>query len=164
MTKSNLMRIIAISASALIIVGVAIMSWMLATSDERNVISVKLDEGKSETIEFESLALVPGDSCEYNIKLKRDGAAKYDLHFDFVEIEDMTLKNFARIKILSGGDVVYDDLLAKAFQNSDIVLPVDFKEKTNTDISVVYYLPLEVGNEAKNAEALFELQLTATNK
>ena len=164
MTKSNLLRIIAVTASALIIVGVSLMCWMLATSDERNVIKVGLDKGDSESIKFDTLALVPGDSCEYTIKLHREGAKRYDLSLQFKETQEKTLKNFARVKISCGDEVLCDELLATVFENSAIVLPVDFKDDKNTELTITYYLPLEVGNEAKNAEADFELHLTASNE
>ena len=45
-----------------------------------------------------------------------------------------------------------------------IMVPVNFKEKTNTEFNVVYYMPEEVGNEAQNAAARFELKLTASNE
>ena len=51
-----------------------------------------------------------------------------------------------------------------AFEKEKIVLPVDFDEGENTELKIVYYLPLDVGNEAKNAEAVFELLLTASNE
>ena len=31
-------------------------------------------------------------------------------------------------------------------------------------MKIVYYMPIEIGNEAKNAEAIFDLLLTATNE
>ena len=34
----------------------------------------------------------------------------------------------------------------------------------NTELKIVYYLPLEVGNEAKKAEAFFELLIKASNE
>ena len=39
-----------------------------------------------------------------------------------------------------------------------------FGEDKNTEFQIVYYLPIDVGNEAKNAEALFGLMLTASNE
>ena len=164
MTKSSFMRIILISASVLIIVGVALMGFVLATSDDRNVMNICLEEGKTESVEFENLCLLPGQSCEYVIKLKRDSAKEYDLSFDFVETEEKALKNFARVKIISNGELIYDELLAKAFESQNVVLPVDFNDDKNTEITIVYYLPIDVGNEAKNAEAAFELLLTASNE
>lgn len=165
MPKSKLMRIILIAGSVLIIVGVSLMGWMLATEDERGVIEVKLEDGKTESLAFEDLTLVPGEECEYIIKLEKSGASKYDLELDFVDTdEEKTLKNYARVKILANGEVVSDELLADAFENEKIILPVDFDEGKNTELKIVYYLPLEVGNEAKKAEAFFELLLKASNE
>ncbi len=167
MTKSRLMQVILIAASALIIVGVGLLGWMSATSDEKNVMKIELEAGETESIEFESLRLVPGASCEYVIKLKEDYSDQYDLTLDFAEKEEnkeKTLKKYARVRILSKEEVIYDELLATAMEAESIILPVDFKEDQNTELTVLYYLPLEVGNEAKNAEAIFELLLTASNE
>lgn len=164
MTKSTFMRIVLIVGSALILVGVSLMTWMLVTEDDRSVIDVQLENGKTQSVEFENLSLVPGEECEYTISLGSDTASKYDLSLDFVEIEEKTLKNFARVKIVANGEVVCDELLATVFEDENIVLPVDFTEGKNTELKIVYYLPLEVGNEAKNAEAVFELLLTASNE
>ncbi len=164
MPKSKLMRIILIAGSVLIIVGVSLMGWMLATEDERSVIEIQLEEGKTKSVEFENLSLVPGEECEYTVKLEKSGADEYDLKLDFVETEEKSLKNYARVKILANGALVCDELLAAVFENEDIVLPVDFSEGKNTELKFVYYLPLDVGNEAKNAEAIFELLLTASNE
>lgn len=164
MTRSSFMRIILIAASALIIVGVSLLTWMLATEDERNVIEVKLGLDKGQALEFNDLSLVPGDESEYIIKLKKSGTEKYELNLDFVETEDKNLKNFARVKILAGDRTVFDKLLADAFNDNNIDLPVDFGIDQNTELAIVYYLPEEIGNEAKNAEARFKLVLTASNE
>lgn len=164
MFKSRLMRIILIVGSLLIIVGVSLMTWMLTTEDERNVIRVSLSEGDSKPVRFEALSLVPGDECEYAVKLVKGGANKFDLKFDFIETGDGALKDYARVKIIVKDNIVYDDLLANALENENILLSVDFGEDINTEFRIVYYLPLDVGNDAKNAEALFGLMLTASNE
>lgn len=165
MPKSNLMRIILIVGSVLIIVGVSLMGWMLATKDERGVIKVELEDGKTESLTFEDLALVPGEECEYTIQLKKTSASKYDLKLDFVDNDDeKTLKNYARVKIVVDGEVISDGLLADILKKEKIVLPVDFDHGKNTELKVVYYLPSDVGNEAKNAEAFLALLLTAGNE
>ena len=162
MKKSKLMQIILIVGSILIIVGVSLMTWMLATEDDRNVIRVQIDEGESKPVKFEALTMVPGDECEYSVKLVKGGTNKFDLKFDFVETGDGTLKNYARVKIIVRDNVVYDDLLVNTLENKNILLSVDFGEDKNTEFQIVYYLPIDVGNEAKNAEALFGLMLTAS--
>ena len=110
------------------------------------------------------LCLIPGDECEYGVKLAKGGANKYDLRFDFVETGDGALKSYARVKIIVKGNTVYDALLADALDNENILLSVDFGEDINTEFQVIYYLPIDVGNEAKNAEAKFGLMLTASNE
>lgn len=164
MPKIKLMRIVMIVGSVLILAGVSIMWGAMVIEEEQNVIEVELDNEETQSIEFEGLGLIPGGECEYTIKLEDSGSDKYDLTLNFVETEEKTLKNFARAKIIANCEVVCDELLATIFEKEDIILPVDFKENINTELRIVYYLPIEVGNEAKNAEATFELLLTASNE
>lgn len=164
MHRNNLMRVILAAASALILIGVSVMGWALANKIDKNVIEVKPEEGKTRVVEFESLALLPGEECEYTLILEKADLERYQLKFDFVETEEKTLKRFACVKILANGEVLFDDLLATAFEREDILLPVDFGENRNTELKIVYYLPLDVGNEAKNAEAIFDLQLTVSDE
>jgi hypothetical protein len=150
--------------SVMIIIGVALMGWVLATEDERGAIVVKLRDGETRVVKFEALALVPGEECEYIVQMKKVSTSQYYLKLDFVEIEEKTLKNYARVKIIANDKVIFDELLADAFEKENIVLPVDFNQGKNTELNIVYYLPIDVGNEAKNAEAVFELLLTASNE
>ena len=161
--RSKLMRIILVASAALILVGVLL--WYLISDEDRlDMIDVSIDVGESETLEFESLSLIPGESCEYTVKLKKERTESFDLSLKFIEIEEKSLKNFARVKILAGEEVVCDELLATVFLNEAIVLPVDFKSDKYTELKIVYYLPIDVGNEAKNADAIFNLLLTASGK
>ena len=164
MTKSVLMRVLLIIGAVLIVVGIALVGWLNATSEDRNVIKVQLVTGETQDIQFESLRLVPGQSCEYVIKFGHEKTDTFDVKFNFVEQEEKTLKNFARVKLLSGDETLLDELLATVFENDEFVVPVDMKNRINSEITVVYYLPIDVGNEAKNAEAIFQLLLTAVNE
>lgn len=164
MTRKNVMRIILIVGSALILIGVTLMGWMLANREEPNVIEVFLADDKTLTEKFEALSLVPGEQCEYTVKLRGKKDTQYDLQLDFVETEEKTLKKFARVKILAEDQLLYDELLATAFEDEELAVTVDFGTKENTELTIVYYLPLDVGNEAKKAEAIFELLFTARIK
>ena len=167
MKGNNFKRVVLVAGSVLILIGVALMTWMLATEEARSDIEVRITEETFEVVEFEGLGLLPGEECEYIVALKGDRAESYTVTLDFVESEEGdggTLKNFAYVKIEADGEVLCDRLLSEAFEQEDIVLPVDFKEGINTELRIVYYLPLEVGNEAKNAEADFELLVKASNE
>ena len=50
------------------------------------------------------------------------------------------------------------------FEAENINLPVDFSEGKNTELKITYYLPIDIGNEAKNAEAIFELRFESSNE
>ena len=164
MTRSNYVQVVLIVLSTLIIIGALLLSFLMSTDDDRNVIEVRLGDGSTESVKFESLGLVPGEKCEYTISLKGNKAETYELKLDFVENEGKELKNFARVNISANGEAICDELLSDVFENDDIVLDVDFNQNKNTELKIVYYMPLDVGNEAKNAEAVFELQLTASNE
>lgn len=164
MLRGKLLRSVLIISSAIILIGVALTTWILATEEERNNIEVVLSNGKTQCIEFSDLALIPGGQSEYKIVLKSNNAKEYELRLDFVELEEDVLKNFARVKIMSDDGLICDELLATVFTEEPRVIPVDFNTRTNTELTIVYYLPLDVGNEAKKAEAVFELRLTASNE
>ena len=98
------------------------------------------------------------------VKEMLDNGDKFDLSLDFAELRESPLKNFLRVKIVTNDTVVYDELLADAFVDEPLVLPVDFTESKNIVLRIIYSLPEDVGNEAKNAEALFELIITASTE
>lgn len=164
MTRSRIMQILLIMGSVLVIIGVNLVGWVTSTRDERNVIDVQLAEGETEKIEFENLGLIPGEECEYVLSLKKGEKNSYDLNLKFTELEEKTLKQFARVKIIFKDEILHDELLADVFEGDDIVVHVDFEKEKKTELKIVYYLPIDVGNEAKNAEAIFELLLTSKNK
>lgn len=162
MTRNRLMRILLIVMSVLILIGIVLMR---CTPNRLTVnggmIKVLLSDGKTQIIEFEDLCLIPGEECEYIVKLENTGTEQCNVTLDFREIEEKALKHFVRVKIISDGEILCDELLADMFQHENIVLPVDFTENKNTELKIVYFMPLETGNEAKNAETVFELRITA---
>ena len=167
MQSNKIMRTMLMIANLFVLIGVLMTVWVAIEKEDKDVdvIKVQLSEGETEVIKFDAMNLLPGDSCEYIIELRNDDFPKYSLNLDFVDVdEEKTLKNYARVKIIANGAVVHDELLATAFENDNIAFPVDFAEGMNAELKIVYYLPLEVGNEAKNAEAAFEVLITASNK
>ena len=165
MTKSKFLRMALIPMSTLIIVGVLLMMYVMAVTEDREIIKVDLSSNRDQKVVFETLALIPGQSCEYNVAFASKPAKKYDIQLDFDENIEKTLKDFAYVRIeTSSGEVIVDDLLATVFEAEPIALCVDFEEEKNTELNIKYYLPLSVGNEAQGAEALFELNIIASNE
>ena len=161
MTKKPILKILLVAECALIIVGILFLIWMLNAERDRNYIEIYLSEGETESVGFEELCLVPGQSCQYKVVLKTDDIKQFQLSIDFEQVKESPLKDYAYVRITSNDEVVTDMLLSNAFESDSIHLAVDFTQNVNTELTVIYYLPLEVGNEAKGAEAFFNLLLTA---
>jgi hypothetical protein len=163
MTKT-ITRVLMALSGIIIVIGVILMYQTIQDSNDPDAITVYIKKGEIETIEFADLSLIPGDECQYHIKIKGTITKSCDVVLNFVKKGGHTLENFAYVRILYNDEVLYDDLLASAFESQGINILVDFSQKTNTDLRIVYYLPETVGNEIKNAEALFELQISASNE
>lgn len=156
------MRVGIIVIAVLILCGVILTLLLMNDRVRGNVFDIGLD-GNISPIEFEGLKMVPGDSVEYKLAFKGRDAKEYNVNLDFTDVDpDGTLKNFVRIKILSGETEIYDELLADAMNGKTLDLKVNFKKAENTELKLVYYMPLEVGNEAKLATSDFRLNITST--
>lgn len=169
MPQGKRWRFLIVAGVLLIAAGLLLVTWILDTEDERNTIEIRLSGNRTSTEEivFDNLALVPGEVCEYDVILKGDRTLKgdtYKLSMDFVEIKEGRLKDYARIKILSNDIIVHDELLATVLEGEDIEFSIDFNGERSKSLKILFYLPAEVGNEAKKAEALFKLVLTACNE
>ena len=54
--------------------------------------------------------------------------------------------------------------LSELFNSDNIVLTLDMRETVLKDVKIVYYIPLEVGNEIQGAVADFDLFVMAAEK
>ncbi len=161
--QNDLTRIVMIVLCLLLLTGLLLIDQLQSCADEPNVIRVYAEDGATETVAFEGLALIPGSFSEYTVKLRSDGAKRCSLTMDFVETQQGTLKDLARVKIVSEGTVLYDELLSDLFEGDGISLPVRFGQDKTACIKIVYYLPADVGSEAKDAKTTFDLRLTVYN-
>ena len=162
MTREAIMRIGIIVIAVLILCGVILTLLLMNDNGKGNVFDIGLD-GNISPIEFNRLKMVPGDSVEYKLAFKGRDAKEYNVKLSFADADpDGTLKNFIRVKILSGETELYDELMADAMDGRSLSLNVNFKKAENTELKLIYYMPLEVGNEAKLATADFRLNITST--
>lgn len=165
----NKKLLVTLTATAvMIIIGVGLMIWAMWNEQEVNVIDVRLSDGASAPVEFNDLSMLPGDSTDYTIRFSSYSSDQYHVTLDFLEDEDdkasNTLKHFVKVRIDVDGKTVCDDLLKNAIDGKVIDFPVDVGKGVNTKVQVTYYLPDDVGNEAKGAKADFKLHIHASNE
>ena len=163
MTRKIILWVGIIFMSAMTLIGVVIIGVSKTVQPENGTVEVNVENGKTTTIEFEDLCLLPGEQSEYTVKLNRRSDKAYQLTLKFNQGEESGLAEYAYVRIERYGKVIYDELLKNAFAQEPMVLDIDLSQETQ-DLTVVYYLPLEVGNEAQKAVAEFSLQITASNE
>ena len=162
MKREILMRIGIILVAVLILCGVILTLLLMNDRGRGKIFDIGLD-GNISPINFNGLKMVPGDSAEYKLAFKGRDAKKYNVNLSFADVDpDGALKNFIRVKILSGETEIYDELLADAMDGRSLSLNVNFKKAENTELRLIYYMPLEVGNEAKLATSDFRLNIIST--
>lgn len=165
MNKNRITNIIFGSLVALVVIGIALIIWMLLNPILRNnVIRVDVEDNGEKIVAFERLNIIPGDVEEYTIKLKSEVSCTYEINFGFQELENKGLKDHVYIKIQMDDEVLCDKLLKDVFEDEAITFECTMKRKKRYDIKVTYYMLETVGNEAKNMESTFNLVISATNK
>ncbi len=161
-TKKKIFNITIIVMSAIILLGIGFTVYALHA--DKDVIKIDLGSSEPHTVSFDELGLRPGESCEYILSLNSENAKKYALRFSFEDTDpELTLKDHAYIRIENNGEILYDAKLSDLFAQKDIDVDIDLTNAKKDEIKIIYYMPEDVGNEAQNAEADFNLTITATN-
>lgn len=164
MLKKYWINILLIVLSFLILVAVGVSLYNIYGRDDQHIIKLNIDDGDSYALEFDDLALLPGEESNYTLAVKSGKSQKYRLDLDFCETEQaQTLKNYAYVRIQMGEDILCDKLLAELLDGEALSFGVDFTDADRNEVQITYYLPRETGNEVQGAEAFFELRIAVTN-
>ena len=164
MLKVKMTHGIIIALCTLIVFGISLSIYFVASRDDRNIIDVKLDSSESQSsVEFCALGLVPGKSVEYTIRLTNEVEGEYNITLEFEEEAEQELKKYVFAKIEVGGKIICDSLLADLFNGEKLSFSGALSSDKSRNIKITYYMPDSVGNEAQNAEANFELRITASD-
>ena len=165
MEKKRWMRILLISLAVMILVGAALTTYFLLSMANRRVIKLKMDGVEDGAVAFKHLGLAPGEEIDYTVRIYSvEEDRPCTLLLDFVETEDLSLKQYAYVRMEADGEVLCDALLADMFLAPSIPLDCVLKEKESVDISVTYYMLPEVGDEAQGAEACFDLLIRTSEE
>lgn len=161
--KKKLIDIALIALSVVILLAVALMAYLMTR--DRRIIKVDISSGEAQDVVFDDLVLFPGESTGYKLLLCGKYSDEYQITLEFKDNEpDKTLKDHAYIRMEKGDEILCDALLRDVLEGDGIVFTAFLTEGEAETISVIYYMPEDVGNEAQNAEADFTLMITASNE
>lgn len=159
------MRIVLCVACVLLIAGTAVTGYMLLNLDSRDIIDVELNEQGSATVEFTSDGIKPGDTLEYVLAVDSELPGTCVLTLDFEEIKKGTLKDHLYVTVEVEGEVLCETLLSELLVSDEpLSTTVKVSKREAFEIKVRYALPLETGNEAKNASVDYLLNITLSNE
>ena len=154
-----------------LLVGAGFATYFLFNSDrDSNVHDINLQIGGKHAVEFSELDLIPGESVEYDVNLHSEMNVEAFVTLEFKRIDEIPegvakLEDYAYARIMLGDEVLCESLISELLNNET---RVTFECAIGTDdhcnLKIMYYMPSEVGNEAQNAEASFEMIITATNE
>ena len=149
----------------MILIGVALMIWMLLADHLGGAIKVRVDVDIPVEAGINDVVIVPGYKNEYHLKVTADKPGEYDLTFSFREQgnTESDLKDNLYILIEHDGKVYCDAKLSELYEGGP-VMRLQLKRLVAQDVKVVYYIPKEVGNEIKGDTADFGLFITAHEK
>lgn len=165
MNKNKIINIIFGSLITLTVIGIVLIIWMIFNPILRNnVIKIEVEDRGEKIVEFKNLNIIPGSKEQYTIRLGTEVESEYEITFDFIEQEDLGLKEYVYVKIEVEDEVICDKLLKEVFEDEAIKFNCKLETKKRYDIEITYYMLESVGNEAKNTESTFELVIEAENK
>lgn len=158
MTKIHIVRLLLAVFSAFILAGSSTFMYALLESDSDEVIEVEVLEKEPTKVKFEGLGLLPGESCEYTVKLTTELVEVSTVSFDFTETDDSLMKDYVYVTVEAKGEKIYTALLADCLSGETVIF--DY-EKLTDEFKIIYTMPADVGNEAQSTEARFELLISA---
>ena len=127
-----------------------------------DAVTVKANGVTESVFKVRDLTLTPTDVKEYDVNLYCEATGDYKISLDYREIHDGGMKDYVRVQIIFGEEVIYDGWLSDII-DKDII--VDFVgELHETDpltLTFRYEMPRNIGNEAQGTSADFDIVLTA---
>lgn len=157
-----------IALCMLIIVGACLSAYFVTHLDRREIVHIALDEETEETVSFEDLSLIPGEKTSYTVSIYGDVKGECDVFLSFradtaVMEEKNTLDEFLYVQIAEGDSILYDEPLEGLINNGSLILKKLLEPNEKVDLTVCYYLPSDIGNEAQGAKTSITLAVRASN-
>ena len=142
------------------VAGVILMNTLkMAEGKFEGDLRIGRDGEASDTLEINELGLIPGSQMEYTVHMTSRIAGDYTLTLDFEEIAESPLKDFVIVELLHDGVLLTSAPLHEALEGEALTSACYLSAEDTSDLIVRFKMPVEVGDEAKNLTASFEINL-----
>lgn len=128
----------------------------------RNIIEIDIAEEGTKVVSFDGFSVLPGEEKGYTFVFDEVDVTPYDVAFQFKSKMDSDSYNFIYVRIIVDGEILQDKQLNQAFADDPTIVHIEPLKDRDVDVKIVYYIPIDVGNEAQNVELDFDLIVTTT--
>ncbi len=164
MRKKIIEYILIISLIAATATGVGIGVWSHNSQEtytnEKTV--VLTGETQTEQIKVSLSGITPGASAAYTVHLKASKGDSFALCVDCTKTGADSMAPFIDVQVLVDGQHVGQLPLSSLLGEEQLEFRIKFDNTTDVEVKIVYSMSLQVGDEAQNTAADFDLMLTTT--
>ena len=173
MNTKLIIRILICSVSVLLLIASGLAIGFLANPEEKRPDTTKIvipqtGEGTNSeaSVKFEAPKIHPGETVSHTVALtgEVEGEAKITLGFKEDKEKTNELAKYLYASVTVDGEKYCDMLLFDLFSAKLDSIVRNLNRKDPIIIEISYRMPIEIGNEAENAEAFFSLLITSSNE
>lgn len=158
---SDIIICILLGVMLAIIIGEGILLYkIISAGNDDHSISVEIADGESGVAGFEHLNLVPGSEVKYTLTVNSSDGPTYAVDFEFRDRGDSPLQDYVYVRMLIGEEEICDSLLADVMDSGAISHSIKIDKGEPCEVTIIYYMPEDIGNEAEGAEAHFDIYVT----
>ncbi len=155
--------ILILSLVLLTSVGAVLGIWNYTSGEKfANGKTIVLNEETKTEMEVNLSGICPGDSTSYGIHLEARESDLFDVTMNFKKTGQDSLARFIDVTVKLDGENISTAKLTDYLDGKSIAFPTDFDGRSTVKLEIVYSMDLEVGDEAQNTAADFNVILTAT--
>ncbi len=154
--------ILILSLVVVTMVGIAIGIWSFVSQDKYiNEKTIVLNEQPQTEMEVNLSGLCPGMSVSYEIHLKANEGDAFGITMDFEKTDTDSLAQFVDVEVRLSGEKIDGAKLSEYLGGKQITFPTKFDSTSEIDIEIVYSMGIDVGDDAQNTTADFNIILSA---
>ena len=173
MKRKLVLRILICTVSALLLLGTGMTAWFLLNPEDKRpdtteiVIPQNGESTKNElALKFEAPRIHPGETLKHTVLLtgEVEGEARINLKFkeDRARVND--LAKYLHTSVSINGTEYCNMLLCELFSAELDTVVCNLAKKDPVVIEISYSMPIEIGNEAEDVEAFFDLLVISSNE
>lgn len=139
---------------------IALVWWYdRSQSSSLDDVAVIINEEKTTEVNVTLSDFLPGDSKSYTIQMKNGEEEPISVVMSFEKKETDSLAPFMDVEIRVGGEKISEGKLEEYLNGKTVTLSNALAVAATCEVEVIYSMGIEVGDEAQNTTADFNILL-----